>query len=254
MSYAPQIDTSPAKRRRRSPQVRKTKTKTSTKTSSRVERTETAEHNQALARLLDEPEIRAVMHADKVDVANLLAELNELSSALKSKSNSLRSSGTSQNENPRDADYRPGVGIMLVNRRGLIFIGRRADVDRDAWQMPQGGINTGESPLDAARRELREEVGTDNADVIAESNGWFYYDLPKRMIPKTWAQEWQGQRQKWFVMIFKGRDSEINIETEHPEFDSWRWIPPHELSTLAVSFKQQLYVDVLGEFATVFRD
>ena len=150
--------------------------------------------------------------------------------------------------------YRPGVGIMLLNSRGEVFVGRRPDVNDDAWQMPQGGIDDGESPRQAAFRELKEEIGTDDADVIAESRRWFRYDVPPELARKKWGGRWSGQKQKWVVMLFKGSDSEINLSTEHPEFDAWRWVAVKNLPELAVSFKRQLYLDVIGEFPTVFRD
>lgn len=157
-------------------------------------------------------------------------------------------------EMERGGKYRPGVGIMLLNNRGEVFIGRRSDVNDDAWQMPQGGCDDGESPREAAFRELKEEIGTDSADVIAESRRWFTYDVPPELAQKKWGGRWSGQKQKWVVMLFKGADSEINLSTEHPEFDAWRWVPVKDLPELAVSFKRQLYLDVIGEFPTVFRD
>lgn len=151
-------------------------------------------------------------------------------------------------------DYRPGVGIVLLNQRGEVFVGRRADLRDEAWQMPQGGIDEGETTLQAAFRELKEEVGTDTADVIAESGGWFEYDVPEEFARKKWGGRWRGQRQKWLVMLFRGTDADIDLGSDHPEFDSWRWVRVDELLNLAASFKRQLYLDVIGEFSTVFRD
>jgi putative (di)nucleoside polyphosphate hydrolase len=150
--------------------------------------------------------------------------------------------------------YRAGVGIMLLNDRGEVFVGRRADRKDDAWQMPQGGIDKGETPQQAALRELKEEIGTDKADVLAESRGWFQYDVPAELAPKRWAGRWKGQRQKWLVMLFRGTDADINLAVDYPEFDAWRWVPIKDLPDLAVSFKRQLYLDVIGEFSTIFRD
>ena len=150
--------------------------------------------------------------------------------------------------------YRPGVGILLLNNRGEVFVGRRADVKDDAWQMPQGGIDEGESPREAALRELKEEIGTDRADAIAESSRWFKYEVPPELAQKKWGGRWSGQKQKWVVMLFTGADSEINLSTEQPEFDAWRWVSVQDLPELAVSFKRQLYLDVIGDFSTVFRD
>jgi putative (di)nucleoside polyphosphate hydrolase len=151
-------------------------------------------------------------------------------------------------------EYRPGVGIVLLNPRGEVFVGRRADQKADAWQMPQGGIDGGETPQQAAFRELKEEIGTDKADIMAESSRWFQYEVPAELIPKRWAGRWKGQRQKWVVMLFRGTDSDIKLPAAYPEFDACRWVAVKDLPELAEPFKRQLYLDVIGEFSTVFRD
>jgi len=150
---------------------------------------------------------------------------------------------------PNDAEYRAGVGMMLLNRKGEVLVARRLDVPGDAWQMPQGGIDQGEEPREAALRELREEIGTDRAVIVAESKGWLRYDLPADVIAGARHPFKRGQRQKWFVMRFTGEDREINLKTAHPEFDAWKWVPVEQLPELIVSFKRQLYVDVLAEFS-----
>jgi putative (di)nucleoside polyphosphate hydrolase len=146
--------------------------------------------------------------------------------------------------------YRPAVGIMLLNPVGFAFIGRRIDMPAGlaAWQMPQGGIDPGETPRQAALRELKEEVGTDKAEILAETRGWLHYDLPSDIAPRMWGGRWRGQRQKWFLMRFTGEDSDINPATEHPEFDAWEWVEPRRLPELIVPFKRPLYCDLLGEF------
>jgi len=202
-----------------------------------------------LVMLLSEPEVRLVMRADHVDERELLASFNAISVKLRRRSERARSTRVLDH-----SKYRPGVGIVLLNDRGEIFVARRNDVKGEAWQMPQGGMRDGESPREAALRELKEEIGTDNVGIIAESRSWLYYDVPPGLARKAWQSRWRGQRQKWFVMAFKGRDAEIDLATDEPEFDAWRWIPPFELSALAVSFKRKLYDSVLGEFSTVFRD
>ena len=144
-------------------------------------------------------------------------------------------------------EYRRGVEIMLLNDRNEVFVGRRTDA-KEAWQMPQGGIDEDEDPRSAAYRELREEIGTDKAEVIAESKVWLRYDLPPD-LRKRWDDRWRGQQQKWFVMRFSGVDADIDVATEHPEFSAWKWVPIERLPELIVSFKRQLYVDLLRELA-----
>ena len=149
--------------------------------------------------------------------------------------------------------YRPGVGIMLINQKGQAFIAQRIDNPGPAWQMPQGGIDKREEPLQAAWREMREEVGTDKARYIGESKDWLSYDLPHELVPQIWKGRFRGQRQKWFAFRFLGTDRDINIATEHPEFSSWRWADLTELADLIVPFKRQLYKDLIAEFAPLIQ-
>jgi putative (di)nucleoside polyphosphate hydrolase len=145
--------------------------------------------------------------------------------------------------------YRPAVGIMLLNRHGEVFVGHRIDMPAmPAWQMPQGGVDPGETPRQAAMRELEEEIGTAKADILAESRVWLTYDLPVELAGGIWGGRYRGQRQKWFVMRFTGSDGDINLATEHPEFDAWQWVAPDRLPDLIVSFKRRLYIDILAEF------
>jgi putative (di)nucleoside polyphosphate hydrolase len=147
--------------------------------------------------------------------------------------------------------YRPAVGIMLLDRTGKIFVGRRIDMPAGlaAWQMPQGGIDPGETPRQAALRELKEEVGTDNAEILGESRSWLHYDLPPEIAGGMWGGRYRGQRQKWFAIRFTGEDADIDpAATEHPEFDAWEWVAPERLPALIVPFKRLLYLDVLAEF------
>jgi putative (di)nucleoside polyphosphate hydrolase len=145
--------------------------------------------------------------------------------------------------------YRPAVGIMLLNRHGEVFVGHRIDMPAmPAWQMPQGGVDPGETPRQAAIRELEEEIGTAKADILAESRVWLTYDLPVELAGGIWGGRYRGQRQKWFVMRFTGSDGDINLATEHPEFDAWQWVAPDRLPDLIVPFKRQLYIDILAEF------
>jgi putative (di)nucleoside polyphosphate hydrolase len=147
--------------------------------------------------------------------------------------------------------YRPCVGIMLANRQGHVFVGQRIDSkEGDAWQMPQGGIDIGESAEDALIRELDEETGIAShlVDIIARSVHEHLYDLPDELIGKLWGGKYRGQAQRWFLVRFKGEDSDINIATAHPEFDAWRWAEADQLVELIVPFKRPVYREVVQEF------
>jgi len=148
--------------------------------------------------------------------------------------------------------YRPCVGLMVVNAEGGVFVGQRIDrpTGQDAWQMPQGGIDKGEDPEIAALRELEEETGitADLVSPVAQSKGWLPYELPHELVPQLWKGKYRGQEQKWFLYRFLGRDQDINIETEHPEFSRWTWMTPDELISKIVPFKQDVYSAVFEEF------
>jgi putative (di)nucleoside polyphosphate hydrolase len=146
--------------------------------------------------------------------------------------------------------YRRGVGIVLVNRTGKVFVAERIDTP-NAWQMPQGGIDGRERPRTAAMRELKEEIGTSKARIVATSKGWLRYDLPPALAGKAWKGKYRGQEQKWFVMLFTGRDSDIDLATAHPEFARWKWIAFRRLPSLIVGFKRALYEQVVAEFADI---
>lgn len=147
--------------------------------------------------------------------------------------------------------YRPCAGVMLLNRQGRVFVGQRLDSTLEAWQMPQGGIDPGEDALEAAFRELWEETGVvrHQAELIAEAPEELQYDLPENLIGKVWKGKWRGQRQRWFLLRFLGEDGDIDIETAHPEFRSWRWSDPADLPALIVPFKRALYTRLLELFA-----
>lgn len=149
---------------------------------------------------------------------------------------------------PHSLPYRPGVGAMLINAQKQVFVARRIDNTAEAWQMPQGGIDAGEDPLTAIFRELKEEIGTDQAEILAESADWYCYDLPPELAGKIWGGKYRGQRQKWYLLRFNGQDRDINIATEDPEFLEWRWAEAATLPGLIVPFKRPLYQALLEEF------
>ncbi|MDN5788354.1 RNA pyrophosphohydrolase [Pseudorhodobacter sp.] len=146
--------------------------------------------------------------------------------------------------------YRPCVGVMLINAEGRIFAGQRLDSEAAAWQMPQGGIDGDEKPRQAALRELSEETGVtaDLVEKLAKTDDWVRYDLPPELLGKVWGGKYRGQRQKWFLYRFTGRDDQINIATEHPEFSKWCWIGADEMIAAIVPFKRAVYEQVVAGF------
>ena len=165
----------------------------------------------------------------------------------------MSSSRTSGGTSEPKAGYRPGVGVMLVNGQGLIFVARRIDTPGDAWQMPQGGIDDGETPVEAALRELEEEIGTGRAEVLAETPYWLSYELPPELAGRMWDGRYTGQTQKWFLLRFTGDDRDIDLDTEHPEFGAWRWAALDDLPRLIVPFKRRLYEDLVAAFEDAVR-
>ncbi len=147
-----------------------------------------------------------------------------------------------------DLPYRPCVGVMLLNREGMVFVGRRIDQTMEGWQMPQGGIDPGESPADAARRELAEETGIHSAEILREMQDWLPYDLPAHLLGVALQGKYRGQRQKWIAMRFLGDDSEINLQTAEPEFAHWKWLALESLPRLVVPFKRDTYAAVITAF------
>ena len=145
--------------------------------------------------------------------------------------------------------WRLGVGVMLLNAAGLVFVAQRLDSRAEAWQMPQGGIDPGEEPLAAARRELREETSIDRVALLAESTAWYDYELPAEIAARVWGGRYRGQRQKWFCFRFLGQDDDIDVATEDPEFGAWRWVALDELPSLIVAFKRPLYERLVRDFA-----
>ncbi|SEN16758.1 putative (di)nucleoside polyphosphate hydrolase [Loktanella fryxellensis] len=145
--------------------------------------------------------------------------------------------------------YRPCVGVMLANPRGHVWVGQRLDRDSDAWQMPQGGVDAGEKTLDAALRELWEETGVTSklVSLEAETRGLIRYELPPELVGRAWGGKYRGQEQKWFLFRFHGTDSDIDIQTKHPEFSAWKWLPKDQLVDAIVPFKRAVYAQVVAE-------
>ena len=140
---------------------------------------------------------------------------------------------------------RIGVGIILLNNENKIFVGKRIDNQKgNYWQMPQGGIEKNENFFQAARRELEEETGIKTVELVKEFDNWLTYELPKNLLGKIWKGKYRGQKQKWFIMKFVGKDEEINVKTQNPEFIDWKWINPKELIDVAVDFKVNIYKEI----------
>ena len=156
--------------------------------------------------------------------------------------------------------FRLGVGIMLVNADKKVFVGRRIDQTRQkendivskVWQMPQGGIDSGEHLEEALWREMDEEIGCSKGEIIAESKEWYSYDLPLDLQIRLWGGRFQGQKQKWFLVKFLGEEKDINLNTHYPEFSSWKWVDCDELIDIIVPFKKELYKKIVGEFKWYF--
>ncbi|HYI64292.1 MAG TPA: RNA pyrophosphohydrolase [Allosphingosinicella sp.] len=152
---------------------------------------------------------------------------------------------------PAALPYRPGAGVMLLNREGKVFVAQRLDSTLEAWQMPQGGLDEGEDPQEGALRELEEETGLPRhkVEIVARCPIELTYDLPEDLVGKMWKGKWRGQRQTWFLMRFLGDDGDVNLETADPEFRAWKWADPAELPAMIVPFKREMYGKLLEAFA-----
>jgi|TARA_B110000438_G_C15573442_1_gene546410 putative (di)nucleoside polyphosphate hydrolase len=139
---------------------------------------------------------------------------------------------------------RIGVGIVLLNDKNKVLVGKRIDNPKNFWQLPQGGVDDNENYLNAAKRELEEETSIKSVELIKELDGWLKYDLPENLIGKIWNGKYGGQKQKWFIMKFLGNDNEININTEHPEFLEWKWIELDKITDFVVDFKLNIYKEI----------
>lgn len=156
-------------------------------------------------------------------------------------------------DDPAILPYRPCVGIMLLNKNGAVFVAKRIDTMVEAWQMPQGGIEDGEGPREAAFREMEEEIGTRNAKIIGEHEDWLQYDLPERLIGRVWKGKYRGQRMKWYLMRYLGQDSDINLATDQPEFSTWKWLDMKDLAQSIVEFKRPLYEKLIRHFGPLVK-
>ena len=147
----------------------------------------------------------------------------------------------------KNLPLRTGVGIVVLNPKNEVFVGKRKDNPFDKWQMPQGGVELNELLLTAMRRELEEETSIKKIKILKEFDQWLEYELPENLIGKIWEGKYKGQKQKWFIVRFVGAENEININTDHPEFIDWKWIDMNSLPDLIVNFKKHVYKDVLVE-------
>ena len=153
--------------------------------------------------------------------------------------------------NNKQLPLRIGVGIILLNHENKVFVGKRIDNPKNFWQMPQGGINQNENFLQAAKRELEEETGIKSVELVKELSGWLGYDLPKNLLGKVLEGKYRGQKQKWFIMKFIGKNEDINIKTKDPEFLDWKWIGSAKLTEIAVNFKLNVYKKIEEELASL---
>ena len=146
-----------------------------------------------------------------------------------------------QNELP----LRLGVGIIVLNKENKVFVGKRKDNPTNKWQMPQGGVDRGENLFNAMKRELKEETSIRSIEILKELEGWTEYELPDYLLGKIWRGKYRGQKQKWFIVRFLGRDEEINLKTTHPEFIEWQWLDIENLPSVIVHFKKKVYEKLL---------
>ena len=146
-----------------------------------------------------------------------------------------------QNELP----LRLGVGIIVLNKENKVFVGKRRDNPINKWQMPQGGVDRGESLVNAMKRELKEETSIRSIEILRELEGWTKYELPDYLLGKIWRGKYRGQKQKWFIVRFLGKDEEINLKTTHPEFIEWQWLDIENLPSVIVHFKKKVYEKLL---------
>jgi len=153
--------------------------------------------------------------------------------------------------NNKQLPLRIGVGIILLNHENKVFVGKRIDNPKNFWQMPQGGVNQNENFLQAAKRELEEETGIKSVELVKELNGWLEYDLPENLLGKVLEGKYRGQKQKWFIMKFVGKDNEINVKTKNPEFLDWKWIELSKLPNIAVHFKVDIYKKIKEELTSL---
>jgi len=150
-------------------------------------------------------------------------------------------------KNKKTLPLRIGVGIILLNSENKVFVGKRIDNPKTFWQMPQGGVNPNENYLTAAKRELEEETSIKSVNFIKEIDEWLTYQLPKNLLGKVWRGKYRGQKQKWFIMRFEGKNKEVNVKTSNPEFLDWKWIEPLELTKVVVDFKLSIYKKLTEE-------
>tara|TARA_A100001011_G_scaffold269319_2_gene278518 strand:+ start:1592 stop:2059 length:468 start_codon:yes stop_codon:yes gene_type:complete len=146
---------------------------------------------------------------------------------------------------------RTGVGIIVLNKENKVFVGKRKDNPIDKWQMPQGGVDSGEKLVDAMRRELIEETSIKSIEIIKEVEDWLDYELPKNLLGKIWKGKYRGQKQKWFIVKFLGSESEVNIITKKPEFIEWKWVEINQLPSIIVDFKKNVYERLVKELKNI---
>ena len=144
------------------------------------------------------------------------------------------------------------MGAIILNRENKVFVGKRRDNPIDRWQMPQGGVDVGETYLDAVKREIFEETSIKNIKILKELDGFFSYELPRNLVGVIWQGKFKGQKQKWFIVKFVGEEREINLKTKNPEFIEWKWIFPEDLPSVIVDFKQDMYLKLLKEIKIFF--